>query len=1805
MLIRKITSLVITAVISVLLISCSGNKLKLDDKNFEEEIELQQNLVFNFNQDLVPDSMINVWMDESYIVFTPEVKGKFKWTANDEIIFSPDISFLPSTDYTAAFTDKLVARSAKKYSLPGENIVFHTPYLSLSGAGLFWAKNDNNKSITELRTELTFNAKVNPADLRNLLHVKIDGNEVNYDLNSSFASDKIMIAIPESGTSFDDKNMVVSISQGLKCVESNYLSKEEIKYETVIPSKDKFQIMQAEAMYEEEKGYINVTTNQQTAEQDIEKLITIEPALEISVETHSSGFYVRGGFQTGNSYRIIIKKELKGIFGGLLKDNYQQDLVFGAQEPSISFANKKGIYLTSKGEKKVAVNIINVPEVKLTIYKIYENNIIQFLKRNNSGYGYDEDYYYEDGYGSSSYSGLDEFGDVILEREIHSKSLQKKGGSHLMDLDLKDVNAFKGIYVVTISSQEKQWIKASKIISISDIGLIVKETGDDVYVFANSILTTEKLSGVEVNLISSNNQTVYKVTTDGDGLAKFPDIKKKAPGFYIKMITCQSGEDFNYMHFDETRVETSQFDVGGAYNNSSGYEAFIYGEREIYRPGDTMHMNTIVRDRTWLPLKNAPVKVKLILPNGKEFASKKGMLNEEGAFATDFILPAATVTGTYNMEVYTANDILMNSKLISVEEFIPDRIKVNAVLNKEVVKLSQPLEVTATALNLFGPPAADRNYEMEMTLKRQYFSPKGFEEYNFQINAIKDSYYPNDLRQGKTDEAGKAQESFTFSDTYKNSGILDGDIYVTVFDESGRPVHQVKSFEVLTQETFLGIKYFDYYVDINKPLQIPLVAVNKDGQALSSFQARVQLVRYEWPTVMEKTYSGYRYVSQRKEIMLEDKFFTISGTKTFYSFNPTQSGSYEVRVKLPNTESYVSQQFYAYGWGSTQNSSFEVDNEGKVTIEMDKEKYEVGDEAKLLFKTPFAGKILVTIERDKVYEYFYLDTDKKSATKTITIKEEYLPNAYISATLIKPNGENSMPLTVGHGFAPIIAERKSNKIDLKITTTATDDKSRSNKKQTITVEALNGNSDVEMTIAVVDEGILQLKNTRTPDPYEFFYRRKALEVNSYDVYPKLLPELSGKKSSVAGDGYNLEKRTNPLSNRRVKLISFWSGTLRTNSDGKASYDIFIPQFSGDLRIMAVAYQGKSFGSASKNMKVADPMVVSTSLPRFLSPGDTALVPVTLTNTTGSATNATAQLNATGPLTVIGESSQTVAIKGNSEQVVQFKVYAKKEMGVGKITTNVSALNEKFKEEIEMTVRPPSSLIKEHLAGQVEAGNTEKLSLTTALIPSSIQGKLIISRSPLVQFTDDLDYLLGYPHGCVEQTVSKAFPQMYFNDIVKSIGTKRTSLEDPNFNVQEAIRKLSAMQLNNGALSYWLGGYEESWWGTVYAAHFLTEAKKAGFEVSNSMLDKMYGYMQQKVKEKISYDYYYYENETYRTRQIPAKEIFYSLYILSTVGRQDLSIMNYYKSNKNNMALDSRYLLASTYQILGDQASARALLPSSFEGEKSITAFGGSFYSYTRDMAISLNALIESDPKNPQVGILAQHLSKQLKEQYYLSTQERAFAFIALGKIAKKANESNVTAEVLADGKSVGSYKEGTLVLTKNLAGKNVEIAAKGTGSLYYFWQLEGLSSDGKVKEEDNFIKVRKTFYDRNGRQINGTTFDQNDLVVVKLTVVTTDRSVVENVVITDILPAGFEIENPRLSEAADMQWIKDNAAPEHFDIRDDRINLFTTVDGNIRSYYYVVRAVSKGSFVMGPVSADAMYNGEYHSYNGAGVIIVK
>jgi uncharacterized repeat protein (TIGR01451 family) len=1798
-----------TLLVTILLLSsCSRrNEVHLVSKNFESEVDQQQNLIFTFDKDLVGDSLTGQWDSIRYITFTPAVEGKFKWNSSRELLFSPLMGFKPSTDYTAEISRNITSRSTVPYTFSGKRTIpFHTQYLSMVSSKGFWTVSKSDPDAAALMVSVTFNYKVDPGTVEDHTNLYLNNEKVDYEMASTEVSNEMTLRIDHIKR--DDIARVplkIVVAKGLKCAdEGNHVLDKDLIMDLEVPSPEDLAISSVTGEFEGTDAMMHIYTTQPVELKNLDQFLSIEPKTSFSTEATENGFYIKGNFSSGQNYTLEIKKNLKGLLGGTLAIDYKAQVSFGQMEPSIGFANTKGIYLSSLSSKNIAVNIVNIPKVHVTVYRVYENNIQDYLRNGrNNDYWYDEEGSNEGGFNYSTYD-MRYFGDAVINRDYETKDLAKMNGIPLLNLSFEDKIPFKGIYIVDVASSTEAWRNATKLVSISDIGLIAKKSSDELHVFANSLMLAKGMSDVKISLISQNNQTVLTASTNSDGVAVFTNLKQRLGSFKESMITARSGNDFNYLVLADARVNDSRFDVGGRRANESGLMAFLYGDRDIYRPGETVHLNTIVRNEQWQSQQNVPVKVKVLLPNGREFKNMRGTLNNQGAFETSFMLPVSAVTGNYIAEVFTANDILLQSKNITVEEFMPDRIDVKLNVSKDALSMNDTMKVSLAAVNMFGPPAAGRRFEIQYNITRKSFSAKDFPGYFFDVKTDnKTSLSPNNVVEGKTDDRGKAEDIFAVKSEWKDEGQLNGKIFATVFDESGRPVNRVKQFDIYTQQIFFGMKLNDRYVDRGTSFTIPMIAVDKSGKPVAA-SAQVQVVRYDWYSAVEHDeYGGrYRWVSKKREVVLLDQTIHFSATPYAFNFIPRESGEYEVRIKDPSSERYTAEEFYSYGYGYTSNTSFEVNTEGQVDIKLDKEKYKPGDDATVVFTTPFNGKLLVTIEGDKLLDYRYLVTDKKSAMIKIPVKESFMPNVYITATLFRQLDDGSIPLTVGHGFIYMPVEKEGTRLPLTIIAS---EKSRSKTKQTIKIKTL-AQQNIEVTISVVDEGILALKNYKTPDPHAFFYQKKALGVEAYDLYPNLLPDLKWNPSSTGGDGYDLEKRVNPLTNKRVQLVALWSGIMHTNASGEASYTIDIPQFSGDLRIMACAYKDKSFGSADMHMKVADPIVISAGIPRFLSPHDTLLMPVTLTNTTSRAADATAKISLTGPLKIAGDISKTVSLKANSEQRLYFKVSSGDVMDSGSITVNVNSMNENFSDKTEITVRPSTSLLK--VSGSGELIGSRTLTLSHDFIPSTADAKLTISNSPMVQFSKALSYLVGYPYGCIEQTISKAFPQIYFSELVKNMKYAMETDLNPATNVQAAINKVQSMQQYDGGMSYWPGGTEETWWGTNYATHFLLESKKAGYEVNSAVIDKAMNFVAQQVKAH-SYENYFYSIDpdfsSWRTKTIYKKENFYALYILALYAKADLSSMNYFKSNLDQVALDSRYMLACAYLAAGDRKSYEDLLPKSMSGEYSRTAFGGSFYSYLRDMAISLNALLETDPDNIQIPEMIRHLSIQLNKKDYINTQEAAFSFLALGKFMKRLNsDGKSTATVSAGGKTLATYNGKDITITKGIAGQTLGISVSGSSKLFYFYEIEGISAKGEYEEEDNYLQVRKSFTDRFGKPVDLKRIKQGDLIVVKVTLTNLEKSQVDNVVVTDMLPAGFEIENPRISEQQKMDWIKDQTDPVYFDVRDDRINFFTNLDAKPQHFYYIVRAVSLGNYKMGPVGADAMYNGEYHSYNGAGSVRV-
>lgn len=1799
--IKTFLALVITG--ALFLPACNRNAIVLDFTNANGEVPMLGNLTFRFNQSLVSDSMMNMWDSTEYVSFEPKIAGKFRWESPDQLVFSPSQPLLPATSYKAEIKNAVLKFSKYSSVKGGDAINFHTPDLTLDNSQVIWMLQGEGSTNASPQVDLYFNYRIHPDDLKDKLKINIDGQPANFDFITLSPDNKISVRV--NGLKMQDKDYEtkVTIEKGLKPESGRNATAEPIVSNLSIPSPYVLTIQNITSEHDGTEGTVHVTTSQQLSNENIKQRIKFDPELNYTYEISDDGFIIHSDkFDLEKSYSLTIAKGLRGKIGGVLREDYFQSVAFGELAPAVSFSNSKAVYLSKKGGKNIEVQITSVKKVKLVISKIYENNLLMAQR-----YGYypqetqtprqanysDEyeggDYYYEERSDA-------QLGDVIYEKEIDTRSLPKSGGGRLLNFsEFEDrLPDFKGIYHVMIRSTEDYWVRDSRYISLSDLGLIAKEGQGKLFVFVNSIKNAAGLNGVNVSAYSANNQLIGTAATNNDGVAEIAYSKKEFSGFKPAMIIAKTQDDFNYLPFNNTRVNTSRFEVSGKRNNPSGLDAFIYAERDIYRPGEKINFSVVIRDREWKAPGTIPLKMKFLMPNGKELKSFRKSLNEEGSLEGSIDIATSAITGGYTLEVYTSNDVLLGSENFSVEEFVPDRIRVSAKLDKNFLKPGESATLSINAANFFGPPAANRNYEAEIQVKQKYFSPSKFSAYNFGL-VNRTSVFDKVIRQGKTDEAGNAKEVYEVPGTYANMGVLQTSIYSTVFDETGRPVSRATSADIYTQDVFFGIKQdWFYYYPLNQPVKFELAAVNREGNETNS-TARIEVIKHEYRTFLTRSGSYFRYESQQEDKLMIENKITV-GANTEYQYVPRSPGDYEIRVYIPGATSYVSRRFYSYGsWGGN-NNSFEVNNEGNIDIELDKKSYTAGENVKALFKTPFSGRMLVTMETDHVISYQYVDVSNRTASVDLKMTGEHVPNAYITATLIKPHEVSDIPLTVAHGFQNVTVEESGRKIAVEIAA-ARNVRSRSHQK--VKVKAAPGSM---VTLSAVDNGVLQVSSFKTPDPYNHFYQKKALQVTAYDLYPLLFAEVRGRLSSTGGDGEaDMAKRTNPMPAKRIKVVSYWSGIAKANGSGEADFEFDIPQFSGELRLMAVSYKGSSFGSAENTMTVADPIVISTALPRFLSPGDTVTVPVTLSNTTDKAANVTAKITTDGAVKVLSGSSETVSINAKSEGRATFQLVAGSTIGTGNVKVTVNGIGEKFEDATEISVRPPSTLQKVTGSGSVAGGSTQKIDIGLRdFMEGSTDYSLVVSRSPVLELGEQLRWLVQYPYGCTEQTISAAFPQLYYADLSDLMQLNKRNRSNANSNVIEAIRKIKMRQLYTGAVTLWDGEGREDWWATIYAAHFLLEAHKAGFDVDNSLIETMLNYISNQLKNKETINYYY--NRT-QSRKIAPKEVAYGLYVLALAGRTNIPAMNYYKANTSILALDSRYLLSAAYAIAGDKKSFAAMLPSSFSGEESVPQTGGSYYSDVRDEAIALNALISVDPGNSQIGIMAKHVGDKLKTRYYLSTQERAFSFLALGKLARAANNATVTADIKVNGKVIAEVDGGQWRGDKNaLKGTNVEIVAKGSGPLYYFWTAEGISASGGYKEEDNYLKVRKRFYDRFGTPLLSNTFKQNDLIIIGITLERSFSTDIENVVITDLLPAGFEIENPRTKEIPGMDWIKDASTPTALDVRDDRIHFFVDANNNKQTYYYAVRAVSPGNYKMGPVSADAMYNGEYHSYHGAGVI---
>ena len=1783
-------------IISFLFACSNKDVVKISNFSPQGKIKKLSNITIEFSKELAPPELIDIWLDDEFVKFTPAIKGKFKWLDSRTLIFSPDASLEPIQEYTARVTNKVLFNT--KYEPDFEVYKFHTPDFDATKVDFFWTQIPNENYKVSIKANIYFNHPVVPDELKKYLEVYNGNKKIdNYKVMTSNSSKVIAINFGKIPQAEKKQKFRVIIKKGLQSIYGRKPLQDTREFNQTLPAITKLAITRVRSGFNGSNGWIEVSTTQVVNKKRLKDFVELKPKKKLHFYVNENSFRIEAKLNNIKTLTLKIKKGLPGLYGGELEFDFEKVVSMVNLKPSIKFTDKKGKYLLLGGEQNLEVKAVNIKKADIEISKIYDNNLLHFLNRYN--YSYYDDYY---DYGETYNAGND--GKIIYTKKIKLGDEENSLGKFTVNLNEALSTKYKGIYVVNVRSNEKRWINDSKMVAISDIGIIAKYGRDEILVFTNSIATTEPMQGVTVNIISSNNQVLLTGMSNSQGVVKFKNIREKIKGFRPRLITVLRDEDFNYLDLNKNYIETSRYDVGGLQQFSENYNVFIYSDRNIYRPGDKVNLSAIFRDDKIKIVKDIPVIVKVIAPTGKTFNEYKKTLNKEGSFELSFDLPDFVQTGNYKAEIFSGAKTLLGSYGFSVEDFVPDKIRVKLSKNKNKFVPDETVEIGIDAEFLFGAKAADVKYQSEIQIKHLPFRSKNYRSYNFSSSSVKNSDISKIQMDGKLDKNGQGKIKYKIPKDLSSKGIAKGYAYVSVFDLTGRTVNRTTSFTIKPNKYYLGIKSPGYYYGTDENISVNLIAVDRNDKAIDNFNAVAKLIRYEWQTVLKRDNSNkYYYASERKAIDEWQRDIVIPKTSKDFSFSVHRSGKYELRIYKTGSNDYIRKSFYAYGYGSSTASSFEVDKEGKIEIVFDKKSYQPGEKAKVLFSTPFSGKMLVTLERKNIEYYKYVNVKNKSAEITIPVTDNFMPNVYVTATLFKKHGlKVTSPFLVGHGIASMKVEKKSNKLPLEIIAPS---KIKPESTQIITIKT-KPKKDIYITLAAVDEGILQVKNFVTPNPYGFMYAKRALNVSSYDFYKLLLPEIVSAASSTGGDelAKQLKKRTNPIKAKRFKLLSLWSGIRKTDSNGKVKVKLNIPQFNGEVRLMAVAYSGPSFGNAERKMKVAADLIIEPEIPRFLSINDKLTSNVSLINTTDKTANVTINCNVEGPLEVVSEKSKTTKIDANSTSVVSFNIKSKENVGKGKIIFKSKGFAN-IKNEIEIAVRPVSPLVTETGSGTIKAGENISIKIPNNFLMNTQNTSVTISKFPAVKLAKHLKYLVKYPYGCVEQTVSKLFPQLYFEDLAKLVAPELYKTTNPVYYVKEGIRKLESMQLYDGSIAYWQGGTYSNWWGSVYAAHFLYEAEKAGYNVKENVLNHLLSYLARRAKKKETYNSTYYSHNKRTQVKRARKEILYSIYVLALAGKGDLALMNYYKARPHLLAEDMKYLLAGAYASMGKRNSFNEVIPHVFNPVKPVRETGGSFDSEGRANSLMLNVLLEVDPSNEQIPFMVKHLSGMLNRMY--STQERAFTLLALGKAAKKNSNAKVTVKINSGNKSLATFKNKDLTYTSKKLNNNFRLKATGSGEVYYFWNTEGIKINDAVKEEDANMKVRRTYYDyRTGKKISNNNFKQGELIVCKIALTGYEKSA-KNIVISDLIPAGFEIENPRLKTSTKLNWKPVNRmSVQYMDVRDDRLLLFTNLQRKkTTEFFYMLRVVNKGEFQLPVIGAEAMYDREFHSFNGAGIVKIS
>ena len=1799
---------------------------------------------------------INNELKSNPFSFSPSLKGKAYWVSNNTIEFVPEEGALkPGTLYEGTFrlgdfieVEKKLKEFNFSFRVQERNFTLQLESLPITAT----QPNEIN-----MKGEIRFSDVVKKEEVEKMLTASDGKKSYPVEVTATDNHTRYLFSIRQIPREADDYPLTITANGNPAGI--NRKQSEEV----LIPAKDCFRFMSAERIDQPENGIEIVFSAPLSTTQDLKGLIEIPEISSSIFQISENRVFIYFEANTQSKLTLNIHEGVKDSQGKALGTSHTISFSEVSLKPQVEMSTTAAILPDSKS-LIIPFRAVNLYAVDLSVIRIFENNVLMFMQTNSLASANElrrsgrlvykktlwlakdasKDIHHWGDYSidlaglihqepgaiyrvilsfRQEYSaypcGRVENQDMKFADSNTSNGLTKVSGSVLSEEDEAIWNTPEAYYYYnggTMDWSVYRWTErdnpchpsyymnsdriAACNVFASNLGMIVKRNSlNKLWIAVSNILDTKPIGKAQVTAYNFQLQPIGKGETNGEG---FVEITPNGVPF---IIVAESEKQKAYVRVvDGEEQSVSRFDVGGK-DIQKGLKGFIYGERGVWRPGDTLHISFILEDREKRIPDKHPVALEIYNPRGQFYTKMISTQGMNGFYTFDVPTQATDPTGLWNAYIKVGGTTF--HKGLRIETIKPNRLKINLALPKVLQATDKDFYAPLTSTWLTGATASKLKAKVEMSLSKVNTQFKNYGQYIFNNPATDFTTIKTDIFDGTLDAEGKASVTLKVPTATEAPGMLNATFTTRVFEPGGDASIYTQTIPFSPFTSYVGINLNQpkgKYIETDKDHVFDIVTVNTQGQLVNSSNLEYKIYRIGWSWWWENSGESFgTYINNSSITPVASGNLQTRGGKASFKFRIDYPswGRYLVYVKDKESGHATGGTVYV-DWPEWRGRSSKTDPSGikMLAFSLNKDSYEIGETATAIIPAAAGGRALVSIENGStVLRQEWIEVSNGGDTKyTFKITPEMTPNVYLHISLLQPHAQtvNDLPIRM-YGVVPVFVTNSQTVLQPQI---QMPEVLRPETNFNVTVSEKTG-KPMTYTLAIVDDGLLDLTNFKTPDPWNDFYSREALGIRTWDMYDNVLGASAGSYSSLFSTGGDATLKPADAKANRFKPVVKFIGPFYLGKGKSQTHTLKLPMYVGSVRAMVVAGQEGAYGNAEKTAFVRTPLMMLSTLPRVLSIQEEITVPVNIFAMENQVKNVTVSLQASGGgVQIVGANQQSLKFSQPGDQLVFFTLKTGSKTGKATIHLTANGGGQQTKETIEIEVRNPNPIVTLRNSQWVEAGQSKELSYNLSSSSANNQIKLEVSRIPSVDISRRFDFLYNYQHHCTEQLTSKALPLLFVGQF-KTID--KIEAEKIKTNVQEAIRQIYGRQLPNGGFVYWPGNAVADEWISSYAGMFLTLAQEKGYAVHSNVLNKWKRFQRAAAQNwRMPQD-----ASGWQQWQSELQQAF-RLYTLALAGAPEYGAMNRMKEQAG-LSIQAKWRLAATYALTGKMKPAEELV---YNAETTVSPYSSMnqiYGSSDRDEAMILETLILMNRERDALQ-QAKVVSKNLSQEEWFSTQSTAFALMAMGRLAEKLSGTLDFVWTWND-KQQPAVKSAKAVFEKEIATtpKSGMIAVKNQGkgalSVDLITRTQLLNDTLPAISDNLRMDIRYA-------NLNGTPISVNDIIqgtdFMAITSISniSGTSDYTNLALTHIIPSGWEIYNERMvapeteNVAADGSG-KSVSKYNYLDIRDDRVlTYFNLRRGETKVFTVRLQATYAGNFILPAVQCEAMYDVNVQARSKAG-----